>query len=669
MSTNTPGSDEWRRLRQQAEQRHRLATQDPGQRASDELQRLVQELQVHQIELEMQNEELLRAQAELHQTRAEYVDLYDFAPVGYCTLHADGVIEQLNLCAARYLGLAREQLLGRRLALFVALAGREEFEQFLTRLAAADTSQTSEVALLRADNAPLYVRLEGLRIAAEGRPVRFRIVLLDITRPRQTTAALAASEARFRQLFERSRDAVALLQNGRYVDCNAAALRLLGATRREQIVGQELTTFVPDYQPDGRRTAELFADSVAQAQRLGSWRCEAQMRRFTGEPIWMEAVITCIREDEAGPLLHVLWRDVTAARAAAAQLHREKEFSESLLENSVDAIVALSPEGIVTAWNAEAARYSGMPAAQVLGRSIFELMPHLETPAGRERLRQVLAGRRIERLGVPFQLRRGRFDVYLVPLHDRAQQVVTGMLAIVRDVTERERLAEEVTQARLRQQQEVLAASLASQETERKRIAEALHNGLGQLLYAIKLNLENKDGERSSLTEAHRLLLEAIRVTRTISFELTPSVLEDFGLRTALEELVKRIPPHHLPVGLDVQGLDARLPVQVEMGVYRVVQELLNNVIRHAGATDAQVHVLRRPQQLAVSVEDNGCGFDPDALAAHPGGGIGLMGVRNRIALLGGTLRVNSQPGGGTIVSFELPLFAAAADGHAAAAE
>jgi signal transduction histidine kinase len=248
-------------------------------------------------------------------------------------------------------------------------------------------------------------------------------------------------------------------------------------------------------------------------------------------------------------------------------------------------------------------------------------------------------------------VRPGHYDSFLVPLKDDGRAAPSGVLVIIRDVTERDRLAEEATRLRLRRQQEVLAAILTTQENERKRIAEALHNGLGQVLYATKLSLE---GSHAAPRESLKLLDEAIRTARTISFELTPGILEDFGLRTALEELVKRVARVRLPVRMHVAGLEQRLPPQVEIAVYRVVQELLNNVMKHAHASEVVVHVAHEDSRLEVSVEDNGCGFETAALAAQPLTGIGLAGMRNRVALLGGELSINSQLGRGTIVSFEV---------------
>jgi signal transduction histidine kinase len=254
--------------------------------------------------------------------------------------------------------------------------------------------------------------------------------------------------------------------------------------------------------------------------------------------------------------------------------------------------------------------------------------------------------------GQAFEHRAGHYDAYHVPL--RQGNDVTGVLIMFRDVTERNRLAEEATKLRLRQQQEVLSAILTTQETERKRIAEALHNGLGQLLYAAKLSLEGRAGTPSSPRTSLKLLHEAIRTTRTISFELTPGILEDFGLRTALEELSKRITPTGLPVHLHLLNLEQRLRPTVEIAVYRIVQELLNNIMKHAQATEVVVHVARENKRVEVSVEDNGRGFEPNALTTLPLAGMGLSGVRNRVALLGGELSINSRLGRGTIVSFEV---------------
>ncbi|GAC1587859.1 MAG: hypothetical protein NVS3B25_04100 [Hymenobacter sp.] len=771
-------------LRARAEKRRHLVTQAAEHHTPEETQRLVQELQIHQIELEMQYEELLLAQTEAQAARDQYLDLYDFAPVGYFTLSEGGLIRQLNLSGSQLLGAVRQRLVGRRLALFVAPHQRLEFGKFLARVFSSDSTQSCELQLQREDGTLFYAQLEGLRTETTIGP-QCRLAVIDTTLRHHASEALAASEARFRKLFADSNDAVVLVQGSVYADCNEAALRLLGARHQQQVLGQPIWAHTPELQPDGRRTADLFRENLATAIRTGSQRCEALIRRLSGEEIWVEAVLTPIELGGATPLVHIVWRDITAARAAQvalrlsqerlqmalaasasgvwlwevadnqlywdenaqavfglpfnpepvsfevlraavheadrallaaglrrafaehvpfelehrvrwpdgrvryaaalgkaqfdergrplrlvgimrdvtprreaeAALLREKEFTESLLDNSVDGLIALDRDARITAWNTEAARYFGQGGAAVLGRPLFEVLPYLDEEALRM-VERALAGERITRLGRVFPGRAGHYDVYGVPLQHQGEARPSGVLITIRDVTERDRLAAQATQLSLRRQQEVLAAILATQETERKRIAEALHNGLGQLLYATKLSLAAHPNEPPPPPDSLRLLEEAIKTTRTISFELTPGILEDFGLRTALEELIKRIAPARLPVHLHLTHIDQRLPPPVEIAVYRIVQELLNNVMKHAAATEAMVHLTLEKGRLEVSVEDNGCGFEPAALAVPSLAGIGLAGVRNRVALLGGELKINSRLGKGTIISFELDVTA-----------
>ncbi|UOQ81279.1 sensor histidine kinase [Hymenobacter sp. 5414T-23] len=231
----------------------------------------------------------------------------------------------------------------------------------------------------------------------------------------------------------------------------------------------------------------------------------------------------------------------------------------------------------------------------------------------------------------------------------RAEEHI-GALLIMRDVTEREELLAETTRLKLRQQKAVLEAILTAQEEERRRIAEALHNGVGQLLYAIKLHLEHT-AELPRSSPSFGLLDEAIRTTRSISFELTPGVLEDFGLETAVKELVKRIP--RPPIRLQ-SHIPRDLPRTLQIAVYRIVQELLNNVMKHAQAGEVFIYLEKEDDHLHLSVEDDGVGFDNQRLSKITG--IGLSSIRSRVELLNGQFSLESRPGHGTIVNIQLPV-------------
>ncbi|MEJ7666043.1 MAG: ATP-binding protein [Hymenobacter sp.] len=330
-----------------------------------------------------------------------------------------------------------------------------------------------------------------------------------------------------------------------------------------------------------------------------------------------------------------LMRDVTHRYEVAAELGYKNRLLDNILRHLP---VVLSRQGLDGRYREQVGlglRRLGLADNELRGQLASEALPVLAP-----HFKRLLAGERhsyvatLEHAGQPAYYQCfGFFD------SEKEEAVVFAI-----DITESELLKEEATRQQLRRQQEVLSAILTTQEEERRRIAEALHNGVGQLLYATRLHLDALPPSEP-VRAGQELLNEAIRATRTISFELTPSILEDFGLTVALQELVSRIPAS-LAVDLNLRGLDQPLPALLATAVYRIVQELLNNVMKHAQAQEVFVQVSHEDNQLYISVEDDGVGFDAAGPASRAG--IGLAGIRTRVGLLGGTFRVQSRPGQGT---------------------
>lgn len=185
-------------LRRQAEKRlqTQMAELFPT-RVEEETQKLVHELEVYQLELEMQNEELRLTKEELEATLERYTDLYDFAPVGYCTLDRNGVIRAANLTGAGFLGRQRSQLIGRRFGLFVAKENRVAFAAFLNKVFASDTNQTCEVVLMKEGPLPFFVQIEALACKSGD---ECRVALIDISERRRAEAALAEKKRELEEL-------------------------------------------------------------------------------------------------------------------------------------------------------------------------------------------------------------------------------------------------------------------------------------------------------------------------------------------------------------------------------------------------------------------------------------------------------------------------------------
>lgn len=209
-------------------------------------------------------------------------------------------------------------------------------------------------------------------------------------------------------------------------------------------------------------------------------------------------------------------------------------------------------------------------------------------------------------------------------------------------------------------QQQALEAALLAQEEERRRIAGDLHDGVGTTLAIVKLHLNTLD--QPELTqEASSLLDQAINEVRRISRNLLPAALQKFGLPFALEALARTVPADGpTQVTVEQQGQPRRLDPKYELIVYRVVQELLGNGLRHAYAAHIRIVVEFGTDQLSLHYTDDGVGFDPTLPDQPPAPGartgLGLTNLRSRVGVLRGTLRHESAPGEGTRVWICLPV-------------
>ena len=278
-----------------------------------------------------------------------------------------------------------------------------------------------------------------------------------------------------------------------------------------------------------------------------------------------------------------------------------------------------------------------------------------DRPRAEQVLSRLTAGKGFEetlRLRVNGKVKTVRMKA--VVLRDEASQPIR-VLGVDLDISELQRLEADNLRLRLTQQQALFEAVLDAQEAERKRIAEGLHNGVGQILYATKLQLGQVRAADPALKRTTELLTDAIRQTRAISHELVPMVLNEFGLEPALTDICRTLTSSRLRFNCDIAlaELPQPLPASLQLAVYRMAQELVQNIIKHAQATEATLTLETVPGFLLLRAEDNGVGFPAEA-SGRPG--LGLRSLRDRVALLGGTIDMGSAPQVGTFVRLRLPL-------------
>lgn len=214
----------------------------------------------------------------------------------------------------------------------------------------------------------------------------------------------------------------------------------------------------------------------------------------------------------------------------------------------------------------------------------------------------------------------------------------------------------------LRRQHDVTRAVVETQEGERRRIAAELHDGIGQLLAALRVNLLRLQGMELSVegTSAYerslQLLDKATGDTRAISHSLGSSTLRELGLIAALREVVTDMGSNSdgVQFSFETSGIETTLPEYIELGLFRVAQELIANIVRHSGAESASVQLFCRENVVSLMVEDNGRGFDPRAQRE----GMGRRNIETRVHVMNGTVRFDSTPGHGTTVTVQIPLSA-----------
>ncbi len=246
---------------------------------------------------------------------------------------------------------------------------------------------------------------------------------------------------------------------------------------------------------------------------------------------------------------------------------------------------------------------------------------------------------------------------------ERKLQILSAIGDQIGLAVERGLLFDEVT-AKERSRGELLEKLLTAHEDERRRIARELHDEAGQSLTALIVNLElaaqepSADRLRGQLGQLRELAERTLAEIRRLIYDLRPSILDDLGLVAALRWYAKNLlDPQGIAWTLSVSGVSGRLPAKLETAAFRLVQEALTNVLKHAEASTVTVGMSAAGRELHVRIEDNGRGFDPRrSRSADRSGGFGLLGMQERVELVGGRWEVQSTPGVGTVVTAVLPI-------------
>jgi PAS domain S-box-containing protein len=600
----------------------------------------------------------------LGESEARYRHLVQNSPDLIWSIDADARFTFVSDTCQRLTGWRPEDLLGRHFGAIVHESSRQVAEIDWTAGMGEDGELRGRVNLLHHDGHPVPAefiafgtRDENGRFAGANGSVR------DMSERDRLERELRESEERYRFLIEKAPDVIfAIDVDGRFSYVSEQVERSLGF-RPEDLAGRPFGSIIQygEGEDRGQRWAATEQDpSTAITSRY-------LLTHKDGHRIPFEVSTRGVLRDGVFDGIHGSARDMSERDRLERELRESEERYRFLVENSPDIIFSTDAEGIFTYLSETIETVTGFEPAELVGAHFSRIVDAASLPAAVERWDAIVAQpdrRQVVRIDLIHRDGR-RVPVEVSSMGMTVEGVFIGIHGATRDIGDRERLERE-----LRRQ----AGELASSQ-ERAHLARELHDSVTQALFSMTLVtrstelLLDRDPEsaRAKLGSLRDLQREALAEMRALIFELRPGNLENDGLVAALRTHTTALQGR---IGLPIvvtSELTERLPLEVEEVAYRIAQEALHNIVKHAAAHQVQLTVVRRADGLLLRVGDDGKGFDA---AAVPEGHLGLAGMRARADKIGASLTVTSRTGEGTQIEVVVPnvAIARAADAAATAA-
>jgi PAS domain S-box-containing protein len=457
---------------------------------------------------------------------------------------------------------------------------------------------------------------------------------------------------------------IAIDHEGRIIEFNPAAEKTFGYSRAEAL-GKPLAQLVipPSVRKRHERSLGRYLSS-GESSVLGK-TIEITAMRADGSEFPVELTITVIPGD--GPPTFVgFLRDVSEQIAAREAARLSEEWLATTLSSIGDAVIATDAEGRVKLMNAAAQTLTGWSREDAEGRSLAEVFrivregtdEAVEDPVARVIREGGVVGLANHTELIARDRKRRPIDDSGAPIRDSEGKII-GVVLVFRDASETKQYAEELRR--------LTARLMELQEEERRQFSYDIHDGLGQLVTAASLHLEAFVGHRArdqepaveaELETARSCVSEAVMEMRRIVSELGPLQIEEMGLAEACRAYLERLAERAgWETEFENEIGESRIDPIAETALFRILQEALSNVSKHAAAAKVRVAFRRDHESLAMTVQDWGRGFEMEAIPTKPERGryVGLLGMRERAGFTGGEFHIESAPGKGTTVSVSVP--------------
>lgn len=561
-------------------------------------ERLIEELHIHQVELEMQNEDLRLARENAERLQAKYADLYEFAPVGYLTLDANLKIVEANMTASELLGVVKSKILHRPFTDFVDSEYQDILYFHLAKVRKSEVHQSCELRLKKSGEKPFFALFESMVICnEESRRNEIRVSFSNINESKLNTIALKESADRNEMLLNLLPQSAVLVDSDR---------KVIVANRAAKSRGVKIGEFC--------LTENLAAHPFEAARQIDL----KNVGYLVDENTYRQRLITVI-------------------------------------DDSNDAVCLMDLQGNIKAWNRMAEKMYGYAAEEAVKMSVFDLVPARLKHQTSHLLSEISAGVLVKL----FETKRIARDGSILDVCLKFTRMIQDGKIVAIATTERDITSHNLLFASL---QDLPRRIIVAQEEERSRISQVLHAEFGQALIALKLftvvsssALPEENLLMGTVFDKIRLQLDKIiGDTRTLAHKLSPPGLKYVGLIPAIKELVESSMTEKLQVQFFHNDVEQASFKEKDIIIYRILQEALQNIQKHADASLVRVNVVTKKTVFTLEVRDNGRGFDPSLVSSARGLGLALM--KQQAALIHGRLIIESHPGKGTLLRVTLPI-------------
>jgi PAS domain S-box-containing protein len=563
-------------------------------------------------------------------------------------------IEWANYASFNILGYDPEELIGRTTEFLYR--SRNEFLAFGDKLTGAIAEGKDiihiEQFLRRKSGEALPVELTVTIHKEKGEVVTATGIIRDISERKQAEMALQKSRQYFQLLFERHHAVMLLIDpdSGKIVDANPAAATFYGYSRAElkALNISAINQLDPEQIADKRQNA-----------KTGTGNYFIFPHRLANGEIRTVEVYSTLIDIQDRKLLFSIIHDITKRKQTERALRESEEKFRALVTNTEEIIYMIHKDGTFLLSEGKGLSKLGLKPGQVVGKSVFEL--YKDYPQMLAEMRKAFNG---ETVTSEVNVDGNYFRNWYTP-HKNPEGEIIGLLGLSVNITEQKQ-AEQTLQA-YQQRLKALASQLSiTEEKERRRIAADLHDHVGQSLalariqIASVLKLASDPRQTAILDEISDSLHQTVQETRGLIYDLSPPQLNELGLSAAISEwLEEQVEKRYaLKAECIVSGSEEPMDDDVSVILFRSVRELVTNVIKHARATRVNIRVNQDHDRVKVIVRDDGAGFDADAISQSikTEGGFGLFSIKERMADLGGSLEIVSEPGKGTEAILAVPL-------------